>query len=131
MTNPQDLIGKRQIKFRAWDPKAVQMYSINDVKLTHLPSEVTFDYFFHPDEVQMQYTGMKDKNGKEIYEGDVLKGYGENWYVTFDEVEDSDGYAQQYTYGWKITSKKDSMALENSYDYEVIGNLFENPELLD
>jgi len=74
----------------------------------------------------MQYTGLKDKNGKEIYEGDVVKnGYGDNQEVTFGEWncgECSDVYGYQFDAA--RSRENDSLILE------VIGNKYENPELL-
>lgn len=75
-----------------------------------------------------QYTGLKDKNGKEIYEGDILTWSGEfgdsgpmvwiEW-----ELEDAKFYVTSNNgYGGALS--------EFIYDCEVVGNIFENPELL-
>ena len=52
----------REIKFRAWDKDLLKMYS----KWTVIPDD-------DRSHILMQYTGLKDKNGVEIYEGDILK----------------------------------------------------------
>lgn len=71
----------------------------------------------------MQYTGLKDKNGKEIYEGDILNNYiiGVNFEIKWLN-QDAGFYALAYNYhydpnDWCIKG-------------EVIGNIYENPELL-
>lgn len=69
----------------------------------------------------MQYTGLKDKNGKEIYEGDVVKCYGGEFAFGF------------WQYSERITIKDifDILIAEEFDNIEVIGNIYENPELLE
>ena len=81
-----------------------------------------------------QYTGLTDKNGKKIFEGDVLKIY---------EGSEDDGYkiSNVYSYGGVLcvdyeTSEWDFNALafldsDNVFTFEVIGNIHDNPELLE
>lgn len=78
-----------------------------------------------------QFTGLKDKNGKEIYEGDI---------VSFNLKSDSEGqpyiigYIEYQTTfsGYRIMSFEGSFALDyNIKDIEVIGNIYDNPELLE
>ena len=68
-----------------------------------------------------QYTGLKDKDGKEIWEGDILEwasqNLSHNWIV-----ESTNG-------GWNPFI--DNMTTNKSYRYIVIGNIYENPELVD
>lgn len=62
----------------------------------------------------LQYTGLKDKNGKEIYEGDVLRG---GVYSHYEVEWDADQC------GWNIGNHV-------QHFYEIIGNIYQNPELL-
>lgn len=123
----------REIKFRAWDERIKRMLYKNfydrnwyyhSVKChTHkklMPEDFSF-------QVLMQYTGLKDKNGIEIYEGDILEheddppsGVYEGCEVTFDEE-----------YGI-YCFKNDAPNLLSSYcNLKIIGNIYENPELLE
>lgn len=119
----------REIKFRAWDAKEKQMLEVNH--LFNLgnkqPIEVwTNDYEggyrFNPDKSElMQYTGLKDMNGVEIYECDVVR-FDTNVQILESEVTYYHGMFTIKKYGEKIPL---FTALK------VIGNKFENPKLLE
>lgn len=68
-----------------------------------------------------QYTGLKDKNGKEIYEGDIIDFFGEKYPVIYR----AGGFWAEYS-----RTQKDHLFLYAN-DSEVIGNIHENPELLE
>ena len=101
----------REIKFRAWDKKD-GMFNVITISFDD-------DLVEHPNGMMyencklMQYTGLKDKNNKEIYEGDIVK-----WYNGIEEVFFGDGKFQAGVY------------LLDEKEFEVIGNIYENPELL-
>ncbi|WP_312507681.1 YopX family protein [Lysinibacillus sp.] len=114
----------REIKFRAWDGMEWSYSSAVD----YVEDENTWRIFDQLNEEWLyclqpyQYTGLMDKNGKEIYEGDI---------VQFKSIRDIiERYEVEYTnYGeWAIGMHRLSMRFKSC---EVIGNIYENPELLE
>lgn len=121
----------REIKFRVWDlisKKMVQVihfYNHNDV---------------YPDYIFMQYTGLKDKNGKEIYEGDIVEyvageTYANTGVVTWvNERNSSNLKTYPFMCGFVIHNEKENKTDKFEWDetnyMEVIGNIYENPKLL-
>ena len=114
----------REIKFRIWDKINRMWLRCFNVNL--------FDIGDLPNVELMQYTGLKDKNGKEIYEGDIVKykfSYDTRLKhispVKFLETEASFGIKD--IYGNEIPLYTISA---NNY-FEVIGNIYENKNLLE
>ena len=115
----------REIKFRAWDKKEKEMvYDINLLSSSKSVSAWISDNgvggYFNPKAekyVVMQYTGLKDKNGKEVCEGDIIKIGKSRIAVEFEKG--CFQIARVCFYG------------RRSDEYEVIGNIYENPELLE
>jgi len=118
----------REIKFRAWDKKEKVMHGVLD--LHFYPDGITsFETQNFVDSYElMQYTGLKDKNGKEIYEGDLY--YFSRYSALPAEVYWDDRWA-----GWRGRVKGE-MQFDKTYDIspikfgEVIGNIYENEDLL-
>jgi uncharacterized phage protein (TIGR01671 family) len=114
----------REIKFRAWGPNSKYMWSWEELVANGIPiTWLCGATDFHGERIIMQYTGLKDKNGKEIYEKDYLKAvhpdveFNHLGYVQYnDEVAAFDVYI--------------SMPLLEYDEFEIIGNIYENPELL-
>ena len=124
----------REIKFRAWDKVCREMFynselANGDMMVICLDGEIQLsdDDTYKPDDfILMQYTGLKDKNGKEIYEGDVLHCDGFwNLYVVWDEGNAR--FAFLCT-DWVVTQGHPIQP--NISSYCIIGNIYENPELL-
>lgn len=125
----------REIKFRAWDKTSKIMVDVinldlqggNFITTMITPGKPTEQWTNTNDMLElMQYTGLKDKNGKEIYEGDVLK-QGEKLapcYVDFYLNKAQYRLARKNLWAGLAFTEKSTAKIE------VIGNLYENPELL-
>ena len=112
----------REIKFRAWDKLTTKMYGVEFINFADFRDK-------EGSTILMQYTGLKDKNGKEIYEGDIVTSL--DWdgkflcqydskFACFEFYDDqTDTFLGGASYGDKVPL------------LEVIGNVYEHPELLN
>ena len=123
----------RSIKFRAWDNENNQMLDVQEINFEdcfyggemQIKTTMYNDYFDCREMPLMQYTGLHDKNGKEIYEGDIVKSF----FVDTDEAgnEIYKYYIMEVEYDEILCSYK----IDKFMNLEVIGNIYENKELLN
>ena len=85
-----------------------------------------------------EYTGMPDKNGKRIFEGDIVRHHNGNPYTDSDNIELGKVYWDEKYCGWRRTSNGafhhgcvDTYRMSPDCVYEVIGNIHDNPELME
>lgn len=147
------LLMSREIKFRIYDTDEKEMFYQEDIDYIDINNEIAYinqdgggyDYlidFVYGDGKLMQYTGLKDKNEKEIYEGDIvkliplnserLKELGRKWYehlkVEWGAYSDGEYVTNVETWMIGINPLSEELLDET---VEVIGNIYENPELLE
>lgn len=140
-------IGEREIKFRAWDGQKIVDLKTNvwdfdfedGIGMLIGDEEAHFyearKFVDNEKPIFMQYTGLKDKNGKEIYEGDIIDIHqtvnGESRFI----ISQGDiGTVAKYSYGrdyeYSIEELLEVNTPDGDCENEIIGNIFENPELI-
>jgi len=122
----------REIKFRAWSSERKEWLERDGTK--ELKLELVDPHLSSQPKLElMQYTGLKDKNGKEIYEGDITNYGVVEWCECLNW--DSGGsnhpgfyFRNKYEYG-----ERGSLSYHDGFDegIEVLSNIYENPELLE
>jgi uncharacterized phage protein (TIGR01671 family) len=133
----------REIKFRAWDKKNKKMIYptglYGDIKRWHIESSNSYWGMYSHGRVcgnaddsgiLLQYIGLEDKNGKEIYKGDIVE-------IINSSVDEEDGYFlvefESERARYILASKDLAYDFDNTSpnEIEVIGNIYENKDLLE
>ena len=108
----------RDFKFRAWSISGKQMIGWEKMKEDR---KLLYKYFEWDDVYHlMQYTGLNDRNGKEIYEGDILE------YFSGLVAKGSNPIIRQV-----VKWEQYRYSIDNYKNSSVVGNVHENPELLE
>ena len=111
----------REIKFRAWDTVNQRFFELIETRV----AEMTHSY--KDGVIYSQYTGLKDKNGKEIYEGDIVKARSKYVNVVYEV------YWEEHGCQFRCCANHDRQFDKTHPMFwadEVIGTIWENPELL-
>ena len=122
----------REIKFRAWVKELNEIREVEYInfwkKMIAYPNKFCTEYYLSADfdEIKlMQYTGLKDKNNKEIYEGDIVTLHNSRYKVIFN-MEQARFVLRDDKFEMEIPFTNN-----NNERMEIIGNIYENPELME
>ena len=127
----------REIKFRAWLKYGKEIVDVEEIDfMNEVINYIDNDYENNEQEIigayfenieLMQYTGLKDKNNKEIYEGDIVKLRANHGIGVIKYSDEWGAFIVEY-----IKPRPLAVLGMNYYkeDIEVLGNIYENPELL-
>ena len=136
-------------RFRAWDKATKEMYGADDIIAINfeekeicvqtiyfeqgLPDSRDLDYYDFDDIVLMQSTGMRDKNDREIFEGDIVKVTDGDERTNFPDGGIGTICGLDEIFMWYIDGQVHNGLFDISQEYyiEVIGNIYENQELLE
>jgi uncharacterized phage protein (TIGR01671 family) len=125
----------REIKFRAWIERQNKMVDVDVLAIGQCTwgcetGKQGINLAAQPHIPVMQYTGLKDKNGKDIYEGDIIQFAEKYFYVVKYEDAKFVGYHANNDWGkWGDLYKLGEPDFKK-YNYVITGNIYQNPELL-
>lgn len=125
-----------EIKFRAWDKHSESMYDDLNNLAVHFSGRIVCQTGLNKlpqhQYILMQFTGLLDKNGKEIYEGDILQIPDD--YDTFGmnagNIQEIYFKAGGFRFKPIHNPKARGCWLEDDGEFEIMGNIYQNPELL-
>ena len=136
-------------RFRAWNKATKEMYGADEIIAINfeekeicvqtiyfeqgLPDSRDLDYYDFDDIVLMQSTGMRDKNDREIFEGDIVKVTDVDERTNFPDGGIGTICGLDEIFMWYIDGQVHNGLFDISQEYyiEVIGNIYENQELLE
>jgi uncharacterized phage protein (TIGR01671 family) len=131
----------REIKFRVWDGTTKHMHRPDvpdDQNKFHIFLRGNFSYmetYMGSDCILLQYTGLLDKNGKEIYEGDLIE-------IVYERRDSNEETLETKTFIREVIFKDGAFVLKPDFTEgfnsrnsslttaKIIGNIYENPDLL-
>ena len=118
-------------RFRVWLPDTIQMLRVKALVFekdrTRCICGYSFDFSLEDENATiMQSTGLLDKNGKEIFEGDILKS---NKYITSVFYEDG-AYCVKFRRTPNTTVTMNVISFIEKYKTRIVGNIYENQEIL-
>ena len=125
----------REIKFRAWHKEKKEIVNVEEIDfMNKVINYIDNDYLNNRQEIigayfedieLMQYTGLKEKNNKEIYEGDIVKFLNDIFEVIWRD--------EKAKFMLKNKEYKEflNFLYENNTEMEIVGNIYENPELME
>lgn len=138
-----------RFKFRVWDGYSFEYNPTLDGLKENYDITDFSDLENHKELIFQQYTGLNDKNNIEVYEGDIVKinrcytrpFVNEKQQIDYKFIDDGEIEIGQILWGWNIQKylvSYEHIRYDDSEDFdksphrvEVIGNIFENPELLN
>jgi uncharacterized phage protein (TIGR01671 family) len=134
----------REIKFRAWDNKKMwkhavpilgQAYNGETINVSEHENGVWNEFV---NGILMQFTGLYDCEGKEIYEGDIVKILNESpltkkeyWYPVYQIINEGWSFKIKWINGGKSIDSAEFHIQHWKDTVQIIGNIFENEQLLD
>lgn len=115
----------REIKFRAWDTADRKMLDSESVKFFDLLTVNGLGSVYR----FMQYIGLIDANDQDIYEGDIVEGYDGIAVIVYDDAPQAGGcFYPDFKNDDSLDWWQDK---QRWYQLSIIGNIYENPELLE
>ncbi|EAD5543117.1 hypothetical protein AK00_05240 [Listeria monocytogenes] len=134
----------RESEFRAFVKRKKEMFPVTDLRFNRYEKDAVGvsgcgdpyctmcdDWYNFDDVLLMQYTGLKDKNGKKIFEGDiVINSKGQIGYIAF-LVQEAGFVVVLKNSDYRLGHRNTNECYERATHHKIIGNIHENPELME